>query len=111
MAARQISAAARAGDRGGPDGEVHQFRDIFGVALTLLDGDKGTPVVRFFDRVQQAMVMIIHMVMWVAPFGVAALIADVVGKPVYLGLAMGVDKRLRLKPQNLLTNLPLVTRV
>lgn len=38
-------------------------------------------------------------------------IADVVGKPVYLGLAMGVDKRLRLKPQNLLTNLPLVTRV
>ena len=29
------------------------------------------------------------------------------GKPVYLGLAMTPDSRLRLKPQNLLTNLPL----
>ncbi len=33
--------------------------------------------------------------------------ADVVGKPVYLGLAMTADKRIRLKPQNLLLNLPL----
>jgi hypothetical protein len=29
------------------------------------------------------------------------------GKPVYLGLAMAADRRLRMKPQNLLTNLPL----
>ena len=33
--------------------------------------------------------------------------AELAGKPVYLGLAMGGDKRLRLKPQNLLLNLPL----
>lgn len=33
--------------------------------------------------------------------------ADVAGKPVYLGLAMNADKLLRLKPQNLLLNLPL----
>jgi hypothetical protein len=33
--------------------------------------------------------------------------ADVVGKPVYLGLAMAADRTLRLKPQNLLLNLPL----
>jgi hypothetical protein len=33
--------------------------------------------------------------------------ADVAGKPVYLGLAMGADGTLRLKPQNLLLNLPL----
>lgn len=32
---------------------------------------------------------------------------DVAGRPVYLGLAMGPDKRVRLKPQNLLINLPL----
>ncbi len=32
---------------------------------------------------------------------------DVSGKPVYLGLAMSGDKLLRVKPQNLLTNLPL----
>jgi hypothetical protein len=32
---------------------------------------------------------------------------DLVGKPVYLGLAMNADGLLRLKPQNLLLNLPL----
>jgi hypothetical protein len=33
--------------------------------------------------------------------------ADVAGKPVYLGLAMTAQNTLRLKPQNLLLNLPL----
>lgn len=33
--------------------------------------------------------------------------ADVVGKPVYLALSMNADKVVRLKPQNLLLNLPL----
>ncbi|MDP3925651.1 MAG: DUF6352 family protein, partial [Hydrogenophaga sp.] len=33
--------------------------------------------------------------------------ADVQGKPVYLGLAMAADGLLKLKPQNLLLNLPL----
>lgn len=33
--------------------------------------------------------------------------ADVAGKPVYLGLMMSPDKVVRLKPQNLLLNLPL----
>jgi hypothetical protein len=33
--------------------------------------------------------------------------ADVAGKPVYLGLMMNADRLLRLKPQNLLVNLPL----
>ena len=56
------------------------FATIFGVALTLLENKKGTPVVNFFDRVQQAMIVIIHIVMWLAPFGVAALVADVIGQ-------------------------------
>ena len=30
------------------------------------------------------------------------------GKPVYLGLAMDAGKRVKMKPQNLLTNLPLI---
>ncbi len=61
--------------------QVIFFAMIFGIALTLLGKDKsGTPVVNFFDRVQNAMVMIIHMVMTIAPFGVAALVADVVGQ-------------------------------
>ena len=61
--------------------QVIFFAMIFGIALTLLGEDKeGTPVVNFFDRVQNAMVMIIHIVMLLAPFGVAALVADVVGQ-------------------------------
>lgn len=32
------------------------------------------------------------------------------GKPVYLGLAMTRGRRLRMKPQNLLTNLPLANQ-
>ena len=37
----------------------------------------------------------------------AAMRSDLAGRPVYLGLAMTSDHRLRLKPQNLLVNLPL----
>jgi hypothetical protein len=37
----------------------------------------------------------------------AAMRPDLAGRPVYLGLAMTPDRRLRLKPQNLLMNLPL----
>jgi hypothetical protein len=36
--------------------------------------------------------------------------ADIAGRPVYLGLAMTAQKTLRLKPQNLLVNLPLARR-
>jgi hypothetical protein len=35
--------------------------------------------------------------------------AELAGKPVYLGLAMNAQGLLRLKPQNLLLNLPLAT--
>ncbi len=56
------------------------FAMFFGIALTLLDDKKGTPVVNFFDRVQQAMVVVIHIVMSLAPYGVAALVADVIGQ-------------------------------
>lgn len=41
----------------------------------------------------------------------AAMRADVRGKPVYLGLAMTAEHVLKLKPQNLLINLPLATRI
>ena len=36
--------------------------------------------------------------------------ADVAGRPVYLGLMMNTERVLRIKPQNLLLNLPLATR-
>jgi len=37
----------------------------------------------------------------------AVMRADIAGRPVYLAMAMDADKRVRLKPQNLLLNLPL----
>jgi hypothetical protein len=36
--------------------------------------------------------------------------ADLAGRPVYLGMAQDADGRLRLKPQNLLVNLPLASK-
>ena len=36
---------------------------------------------------------------------------DIAGKPIYLGMAMTPDNVLRLKPQNLLMNLPLADTV
>lgn len=40
----------------------------------------------------------------------AAMLAQVAGRPVYLGMAMTTDWVLRMKPQNLLVNLPLARR-
>ena len=37
----------------------------------------------------------------------ALMLPRVAGRPVYLAMAMDEEKRLRLKPQNLLINLPL----
>ncbi|MEZ4272681.1 MAG: dicarboxylate/amino acid:cation symporter [Myxococcota bacterium] len=55
------------------------FAVILGIALTLIDKRHSEIVTRFFDGIQQAMVAVIHMVMMVAPIGVAALVAEVVG--------------------------------
>jgi Na+/H+-dicarboxylate symporter len=46
----------------------------------MLKPERSRQVVDFFDTVQHAMIMIIHMVMAVAPYGVAALLAEVVGQ-------------------------------
>jgi hypothetical protein len=35
---------------------------------------------------------------------------DIAGRPVYLGLSANADEQVRMKPQNLLVNLPLATR-
>ena len=65
---------------GGDMLQIIFFALIFGVALTMLKQDKARPVVEVLDTIQQAMILIIHMVMAVAPFGVAALLAEVVGR-------------------------------
>jgi Na+/H+-dicarboxylate symporter len=56
------------------------FALLFGIAITLIPGNKGKPVVDFFDGVSEAMIQIVHIVMKLAPIGVLALIASVVGR-------------------------------
>jgi len=56
------------------------FAVLLGIALTLLKADRSKQVINFFDTVQHAMIMIIHMVMAIAPYGVAALLTKVVGQ-------------------------------
>lgn len=53
---------------------------LLGVAVTLMPKESGEPLVRFFTSLNEAVARIIHLVMKVAPFGVAALIAGLVGK-------------------------------
>ena len=55
------------------------FALVFGIALTLLGPGEAAPVVTFFDKIQQAMIVLIQLVMELAPFGVAALVAEVIG--------------------------------
>lgn len=60
--------------------QVIFFAVFLGVALSLMGADRGTPVVDFFERLQQALVRGIQWIMAFAPIGVAALVADVVGQ-------------------------------
>lgn len=56
------------------------FAFIFGIALTMLEKKRSTEIINLLDTIQHAMILIIHMVMKVAPYGVAALLAEVVGQ-------------------------------
>ena len=55
------------------------FGLMLGVALTLLPDPKAKPVVAFLDGLNEAMVMLVHVAMMLAPYGVAALLFKVVG--------------------------------
>ncbi len=55
------------------------FALMLGIALTMMQVARSKPVVELFDGVNQAMVMLVHLVMKLAPYGVAALLFDVVG--------------------------------
>ncbi|MEC7240935.1 MAG: dicarboxylate/amino acid:cation symporter, partial [Myxococcota bacterium] len=64
------------------DGNMLQiifFAMMLGIALTLIEAVKSQPVVDVLDGVNQAMVMIVHIVMKLAPIGVATLLFEVVG--------------------------------
>ncbi len=54
------------------------FSLVFGGVLTTL-GEKGKNVIAFFDTVNEAIMKMVHLVLYLAPFGVFALIASTLG--------------------------------
>lgn len=66
---------------GGSMLQIIFFALMFGVALTLVSKrEQRDAVLTFFDGVTEAMIQIVHIVMKMAPIGVFALIAAVVGQ-------------------------------
>ena len=55
------------------------FSLVFGGVLTTI-GEKGTLVIRLFEGINEAMMAIVHLLMWVAPVGIGALIAGRLGE-------------------------------
>ena len=55
------------------------FALVFGGVLTTL-GEKGTIVIRFFEGINEAIMGIVHLLMWMAPIGIGALIAGKLGE-------------------------------
>ena len=53
------------------------FAILFGVSLTILSGERRKPVLDFLSGVNDAMIVLVKLVMKVAPYGVFALIAAV----------------------------------
>jgi Na+/H+-dicarboxylate symporter len=56
------------------------FAILFGISVTLIPEEKKRLVVGFFDGINDAMIQLVHIVMKLAPLGVLALIASVVGQ-------------------------------
>ncbi|MBI2374691.1 MAG: dicarboxylate/amino acid:cation symporter [Deltaproteobacteria bacterium] len=55
------------------------FALMLGLALTMIEAEKSKLVVDVFSRLNDAVTMLVHLAMKVAPFGVAALLFKVVG--------------------------------
>ncbi|GJL63528.1 MAG: ethanolamine utilization protein EutD [Nitrospirales bacterium] len=55
------------------------FSLMFGGILTTI-GEKGTIVIRLFEGINEAIMGIVHLLMWVAPIGIGALIAGRLGE-------------------------------
>lgn len=56
------------------------FALMVGVSLTLVAQNKSTPVIAFFDGLSDTMIRMVEMILVIAPYGVFALIAAVVGE-------------------------------
>lgn len=58
--------------------QVVFFAVILGIALIQIPTDKSQPVIRFFDGLNDAIIKIVEFVMFLAPYGVFALIAALI---------------------------------
>jgi len=56
------------------------FALLLGIAVTMLPEKRGKPLIRFFEALSDTMIKTVHIVMKMAPLGVFALIAVVVGR-------------------------------
>jgi Na+/H+-dicarboxylate symporter len=71
--------------------QVIFFAMMLGVALTFLKDDRAKLVVDLFDRLNECMVMLVHIAMKIAPYGVGALLFKVVGNTgISVLIALGV---------------------
>jgi len=76
--------------------QVIFFAIFSGVALALVPRERASPVLAFFQGLGDAMIEIVHIVIRLAPYGVFALIAAVVG-------SFGIDVLLSLLRYSLIT--------
>jgi len=63
------------------DGNLRQIIFValmMGIALTLIEPEKAEPVIKFFDGINDVMIKLVNIFMKVAPYGVFALIANVI---------------------------------
>ena len=51
---------------------------LFGIALLLIPKDKARPMLGFFESLTAVVIKIVEIIMWIAPLGVFALLADTV---------------------------------
>ncbi len=56
------------------------FALLLGISVTLVPEKKGAVIVDFFDSLSDVMIQMVHLIMKIAPLGVMALIAAVVGR-------------------------------
>ncbi len=55
------------------------FALVFGGVLTTI-GEKGALVIKVFEGINEAMMAIVHLLMWIAPVGIGALLAGRLGE-------------------------------
>lgn len=56
------------------------FALMIGIALTMVAREKAAPVISFFEGLSETMIRMVEMILIIAPYGVFALIAAVVGE-------------------------------